>query len=285
MKKIICIPLLLGAGLISASTQAMMPLQDNDLSVVSGQSGITIELTTDSDITVGELRYEDTANGVLEKNSGGSFSLRDIAIKDSAFSFDIDISAAGELAMKLNSFGVMDINVGALQFNHDSSLAAVDPLSSSLSTEAQLQNQYSRLGALAINDFTLGASSDITFKFTNEGEFAYSASMPTGSFFYFTYIDDGEFTYDTNGDGDTTLNDTAGKNYISTRVEFENVVLSDVKFKGVGVGDDSYVAVTLGGTQGAISFRDININGSILGSAGFENISVSPVSYLHIKGH
>ena len=278
MKKIICISLL-----FSANCFAMMPMQDNDLSVVSGQSGITIDITTESDITVGELRYEDKTDGVLEKDGGGAFSLRDIVIKDSEFSFDIDISAAGELAMKLNSFGVMDIDVGAMQFNYDDSLNAIDP--TVLSSEAQLLNQYGRLGALAINDFTLGASSDITFKFTNEGEFAYSASLPTGSFFYFTYIDDGEFTYDTNGDGDATLNDTAGKNYISTRVEFENLVLSDVKFKGVGVGDDSYVAVTLGGTQGAISFRDININGSILGSAGFENISVNPVSYLHIKGH
>lgn len=278
MKKIICISLL-----FSANCFAMMPMQDNDLSVVSGQSGITIDITTESDITVGELRYEDKTDGVLEKDGGGAFSLRDIVIKDSEFSFDIDISAAGELAMKLNSFGVMDIDVGAMQFNYDDSLNAIDP--TVLSSEAQLLNQYGRLGALAINDFTLGASSDITFKFTNEGEFAYSASLPTGSFFYFTYIDDGEFTYDTNGDGDATLNDTAGKNYISTRVEFENLVLSDVKFKGVGVGDDSYVAVTLGGTQGAISFRDININGSILGSAGLENISVNPVSYLHIKGH
>ena len=278
MKKIICISLL-----FSANCFAMMPMQDNDLSVVSGQSGITIDITTESDITVGELRYEDKTDGVLEKDGGGAFSLRDIVIKDSEFSFDIDISAAGELAMKLNSFGVMDIDVGAMQFNYDDSLNAIDP--TVLSSEAQLLNQYGRLGALAINDFTLGASSDITFKFTNEGEFAYSASLPTGSFFYFTYIDDGEFTYDTNGDGDASLNDTAGKNYISTRVEFENLVLSDVKFKGVGVGDDSYVAVTLGGTQGAISFRDININGSILGSAGLENISVNPVSYLHIKGH
>ena len=258
-------------------------MQDNDLSVVSGQSGITIDITTESDITVGEFRYEDKTEGALEKDGGGAFSLRDIVIKDSEFSFDIDISAAGELAMKLNRFGVMDIDVGAMQFNYDDSLSAIDP--TVLSSEAQLLNQYGRLGALAINDFTLGASSDITFKFTNEGEFAYSASMPTGSYFYFTYIDDGEFTFDTNGDGDATLNDTAGKNYISTRVEFEDFVLSDVKLKGVGVGDDSYVAVTLGSTQGAISFRDININGSILGSAGFENISVNPVSYLHIKGH
>lgn len=258
-------------------------MQDNDLSVVSGQSGITIDITTESDITVGEFRYEDKAEGALEKDGGGAFSLRDIVIKDSEFSFDIDISAAGELAMKLNRFGVMDIDVGAMQFNYNDSLNAIDPIV--LSSEAQLLNQYGRLGALAVNDFTLAASSNITFKFTNEGEFAYSASMPTGSFFYFTYIDDGEFTFDTNDDGDATLNDTAGKNYISTRVEFENLVLSDVKFKGVGVGDDSYVAVTLGSTQGAISFRDININGSILGSAGFENISINPVSYLHIKGH
>ena len=278
MKKIICIPLLL-----SANCFAMMPMQDNDLSVVSGQSGITIDITTESDITVGEFRYEDKAEGALEKDGGGAFSLRDIVIKDSEFSFDIDISAAGELAMKLNRFGVMDIDVGAMQFNYNDSLNAIDPIV--LSSEAQLLNQYGRLGALAVNDFTLAASSNITFKFTNEGEFAYSASMPTGSFFYFTYIDDGEFTFDTNDDGDATLNDTVGKNYISTRVEFENLVLSDVKFKGVGVGDDSYVAVTLGSTQGAISFRDININGSILGSAGFENISVNPVSYLHIKGH
>lgn len=283
MKKTICISLFLCAGLTSVGTQAMKPMQDNDLSVVSGQSGITIDLSTSSDITVGEVRYEDTVNGALEKNGGGAFSLRDIVMKDTRYSFDIDISAAGELAMKLNSFGVMDIEVGAMQFNYDSGLTAVDP--ASVSTEAQLQNQYSRLGALAINDFTLGASSDITVSFTTEGAIALNASMPTGSFFYFTYVDDGQFTYDSNNDGDTTLNDTAGNNYLSTRVEFEDFVLSDVKLKGVGVGDDSYVAVSLGSTQGAVSFRDININGKIIGSAGLENISVNPVSYLHIKGH
>ena len=58
MKKIICIPLL-----FSANCFAMMPMQDNDLSVVSGQSGITIDITTESDITVGEFRYEDKTEG------------------------------------------------------------------------------------------------------------------------------------------------------------------------------------------------------------------------------
>lgn len=269
----------------SANGFALSPLQDLELSDVAGQSGITIDLSTSSDITAGEVRYEDTTDGALEKDGGGTFSLRDIKLKNTAFSFDIDITATGELIMELNNFAVMDVDVGAVQFNYDSSLAAVDPMSAIPSTEAQLKNQYSRLGSLAINDFTLGANSDITFKFTNDNALAFNASMPTGSFFYFTYIDDGTFNYDTNGDGDTTLNDTSGENYISTRVEFENFVLQDVKLKGVGVDNNSYVDISLGGTQGAISFRDININGKIIGSAGFENISVNPVSYLHIKGH
>lgn len=258
-------------------------MQDNDLSVVSGQSGITIDITTSSDVTVGEVRYEDATNGDLEKDGGGSFSLRDIAIKETAFSFDIDVSAAGELVMKLNNFAVTDMDIGALQFNYDSTLLAVDPTVES--TEAQLRNQYSRLGSLAVNDFTLASNADITFRFTNQGELAFTAGMPTGSFFQFTYIDDGEFIYDVNSDGDTTLNDTDGKNYLSTRVEFDDFRLNDIKIKGEGVGSDSYIDISLGGTQGGISFRDINVNGKIIGSAGFENISVNPVSYLHIKGH
>jgi hypothetical protein len=255
--------------ILSTHCFALLPMQDHDLSVVSGQSGITIEIATHSDVTVGEFRFEDRTDGTLEEGGGGAFSLRDLELKDSAFSFDIDVTNAGELIMRLNSFAVTDMTIGALQFNYDSTLAAVDP--SVLSSDAQLQNQYSRLGSLAINDFTLASNSDITFRFTNEGEFAFTAGLPTGSFFYFT--------------GDITLNDTAGKNYISTRVEFDGFRLNDIKLKGVGVGGDSYLDISLGGTQGAISFRDININGAVIGSAGLENIQVDSVSYLHIKGH
>lgn len=278
MKKIMYV-----AFLLSSNCFALLPMQDSDLSVVSGQSGITIDVTTNSDIRVGEVRYDDTADGVLEEGGGGSFSLLDVVIKDNQFSFDIDVTEAGELAMKLNSFGIMDISIGALQLNYDSTLAAFDPLL--VSTAAQLQNQYGRLGALEINDFTLADTANITLKLTNEGGLAFTASLPTGSFFNFTFIDDGEFTYDALNDGDVTLNDTEGKNYISTRVEFEDFELNDFKLKGEGVGENSYVAISLGSTQGTVSFRDINVNGSVIGSAGFENISVEPVSYLHIKGH
>ena len=269
--------------LCSSSSFALLPIQDADLSVISGQSGITIDIDTNSPVTVGEFRYSDTENGELEEGGGGSFSLRDIEIKESSFAFDIDISSDGELSMKLNNFATTDMSIGTLQFNYDASLLAID--TSVVSSDAQLRNQYSRLGSLFINDYTLAPTADITFKLTNDGGFALTSVLPTGSFFYLTYTDDGEFIYDTGNDGDTTKNDTDGKNYISTRVEFDDFKLNDIKLRGIGVGDDSYLEISLGGTQGAISFSDININGSVIGSAGFENIHVEPVSYLHIKGH
>jgi hypothetical protein len=278
MKKIMYISLL-----CSSSCFSLLPIQDADLSVISGQSGITIDIDTSSPITVGEFRYDDTDGGTLEKDGGGSLSLRDIEIKESSFTFDIDVASDGELLMKLQDFSTTDMSIGAIQFNYDSSLVAID--TSEISSDAQLRNQYSRVGSLFINDYTLAATADITFKLTNDGGFALTSALPAGTFFYLTYTDDGEFIYDTSNDGDVTKNDTDGKNYISSRVEFDDFVLNDIKLKGVGVGDESYLEVSLGGTQGAISFSDININGSVIGSAGFENIQVEPVSYLHIKGH
>jgi len=277
MKNILYISLL-----FSSSCFSLSPIQDELLSTISGQSGITVDTEIESALTIGEFRYEDTSEGTAEKGGGGSFSLRDIKIDKSAFSFDIDITSAGELLMKLNSFATTDMSIGAIQFNYDESLTAVD--AAVISSEEQLQNQYGRVGSLFINDYTLGAAADITFKLTNDGGIALTSTLPD-SFFYLTYTDDGEFIYDTSDDGDLTKNDTAGKNYISSRVEFDNFRLNDVKVKGEGVGSDSYVAVSLGGTEGAITFRDININGTVIGSSGFENIHVEPVSYLHIKGH
>jgi hypothetical protein len=277
MKKILFISLF-----FSSSCFSLSPIQDELLSTISGQSGITVDTEIESALTIGEFRYEDTSEGSAEKGGGGSFSLRDIKIDKSAFSFDIDITSAGELLMKLNSFATTDMSIGAIQFNYDESLAAVD--TAIVSSEKQLQNQYGRVGSLFINDYTLGAAADITFKLTSDGGFALTSTLPD-SFFYLTYTDDGEFIYDTSNDGDVTKNDTGGENYISTRVEFDDFTLNDVKVKGEGVGSESYVAISLGGTQGAITFSDININGTVIGSSGFENIHVEPVSYLHIKGH
>ena len=279
MKNILWLSLLCGS-----SCFALLPIQDIDLAVISGQSGITVDTDITSSLTIGEFRYEDNADGALEEGGGGTFSLRDIEIEDNSFSFDIDVTSDGELLMKLNSFAITDMSIGAIQFNYDKSLADFNPLVAS--SEKQLKNQYSRVGSLFINDYTLGAA-DITFKVTSDGGFALTSELPD-SFFYLTYTDDDdgdEFIYDTGNDGDVTMNDTGGKNYISTRVTFDGFRLNDVKLKGVGVGDDSHLEITLGGTQGAISFRDININGAVIGSAGFENIHVEPVSYLHIKGH
>ena len=269
--------------LFSSVCFSLSPIQDTELSIISGQSGITVDIDAGSPVTIGEFRYEDNENGEMESGGGGAFSLRDIEIKENSFSFDVDVTTDGELLMKLNSFATTDMSIGAIQFNYDNSLDAIN--TSIVSSEAQLRNQYSRVGSLFINDYTLDASADITLRFTHDGGFALTSALPTGSFFYLTYTDDGEFIYDTSNDGDVTKNDTAGKNYISARVEFDDFRLNDIKMKGENIGSDSYLDITLGGTEGAITFSDININGKVIGSGGFENIHVEPVSYLHIKGH
>jgi hypothetical protein len=266
----------------STASFSLTPLLDSDMSVVSGQSGITIDTQISSPLTIAEFRFEDN-DGNSELEEGGSISMRDIWVKDGAFSIDFDITNEGEMIVELNRFATTDMSIGAIQFNYDASLSAINPLLAS--TDAQLSNQYSRLGSLFIHDYTLDPTADITFKASIEGDFLFTAGLPTGSFFYLTYTDDGDFTYDTNNDGDTTKNDTSGNNYISARVEFDGFRINDISFKGVGIGSDSYLDIRLGGTEGTIAFTDININGSVIGSSGFENIQVNPVSYLQIKGH
>lgn len=271
---------LLSAFLFSIITQfslALTPLVDDVMSKVSGQSGITIDIESHGITEIGEVRYEDgDGNGDLEQ--GGSISLRDIKIGNASFSFDFDITQEGEMIMKLNRFAKTDFSFGAIQFNYDASLANVMP--TVRSTEAQLQNAYSSIGSVFVNEYTLDPTADISFKASITGGFLFSASL-TDSFFYLTYVDDGTFTYDALGDGDTTKN----HNYISTRVEFDNFIVEDISFKGIGVGSDAYLDVTLGNTKGAIAFKDININGNVIGSSGFENIQVNSASYLHIKAH
>lgn len=282
MKKLFYIALFFSSGCL-----ALAPLQDVDLSAVSGQSGITIDTQMEGGLSIGEFKYTDSGEDSIEEGGGGSLSLLDIKIKDASVSFDIDVSAAGELSMKLNNFATTDMSIGAIQFNYDSLIADINPLD--ISSERQLQNYYSSLGAVYIHDYTLPNTADITFKLTSDGGFALTSTLPYGSFFYLTYTDDeyddDPFVYDTNNDGETILNDTKGKNYISSRIGFNEFKLNDIKLKGSGVGDDSHLEITLGGTEGAITFGDININGSVIGSAGFENIRIENVSYLHIKGH
>ena len=267
---------------IAPFSLALTPLVDDAMSNVSGQSGITIEMESHGATTIGEVRYEDgDGNGDLEQ--GGSLSLLDFKSSNTSFSLDFDITSAGEMLIKLNRFAVADFSLGAIQFNYDAAQASIDP--TVRSTEAQLQNAYSRIGSIFVNDYTLDPTADITFKASTAGDFLFTAGLSSGSFFYLTYVDDGTFIYDTNDDGDTTKNDTSGKNYISSRVEFDDFRIEDISFKGVGVGSNSYLDITLGNTTGAIAFKDININGKVIGSTGFENIQVNSASYLHIKAH
>jgi len=268
---------------------ALTPLVDDALSDVSGQSGLTVEMNTHGTTTIDEFRYTDENLDPDELIKGGSLSLRDIKLYSTKFSVDFDVTAT-EAILKLNSFSVTDMSFGAIQFNYDPTLAKINPLV--LSSEAQKKSHYGGVGALYVNDFTIHKDAGISFKINTAGDFLFNTLLPAGSFFYLTYTDDdydangdSTFAFDTNGDGETSTDDIVGKNYISAKVVFDDFNIKDITFSGKEDGAGAYLEVTLGDTDGAIAFNDININGKVIGSAGLENIKTDPVSYLHIRGH
>lgn len=263
----------------SACVSALVPIDESEMAEVNGQAGITVVTETRSGTSIGEIRYDDTGSDGL----GGVLSVRGIAIEDTSSTLVIDV-ASDELIVSLTDFATTDMQIDAVQFGYDPTLADLSDLV--VSTPDQLQNYYGSLGRIFINDYTLDESSDISFKFSQEGEIKFTAGMLPGSFFYFTYVDDGEFGFDINNDGDATFNDTSGYNYISTRVEFEDFRAEDIVIAPEEeAGGRTSLKLTLASITGGIKFEDININGKIAGSIGYSNIDVSPVSYLKVRGY
>lgn len=264
---------------LSNGTLSMESILDSEMSRVTGQAGITIETSTNEKSSIGELRYEDFGEDKL----GGSLSIRTLEIDDISSTLVIDVSE-NELIFQLTKFATTDMNIAAVQFGYDSAVSTNNNLLVK-STDAQLKNYYGSLGSIAINDYTLDESSKVSFKFNTDGQIALNAFMPSGSYFYFTYVDDGNFEFDTNNDGETTKRDTDGKNYLHTRVSFTNFDLQDIKLEGSDDERGEHLRVSLSSIKGGMAFEDISINGKIAGSIGFDNIFVEPVSYMKVRGY
>ena len=77
----------------AVSAFALSPMQDSDLSAVSGQDGVSI--AANLNIDVGSFVYTDTANGAQQGGAAGSIHFNGIEIRG-AIAAEIDIiSAAG----------------------------------------------------------------------------------------------------------------------------------------------------------------------------------------------
>lgn len=272
-------------SLNSLAALALTPIEDENMALVSGQAGITVDVESLGSSHIGEVRYQDGdgSTSLGAAGNSGSLSLLKLELTDMSFSYDIDVTDSA-LIFKLNQFAQTDVLIGDIAFNNNSSLADID--FSTISTSDQLQQQYNSLGSININDFTLANTADVTFKFGSDvngnSSFQFSSFLTTGSYFYLTYTDDGEFKFDPNGDGD--LSDNNGHNYISTKVTFDDFNVEDISFHGKDVGDQSYLELTLAGLSGGMAFEDITINGAVLGTAGMENVVADPVSYFRIQG-
>lgn len=268
------------------SVFALTSINDDDMATVIGQSGITIENKSHGSSSIGEIRFEDSDGSQDFHASGnkGSLSLRSVEISDTSLALDIDVSESGVMIWKLKEFAQTDFLVNDLSFNHNASLASFD--FSEKSTPEQLQQYYNSIGSFAINDFTVADDADISFKFgsdaAGQASLSFSSHLSIGSYFHFTYTDDGEFTFDPNGDGDTS--DNSGKNYISAKFTFNTFKVKDISFHGKEVGAESYLELTLASLSGGVAFENITINNKVLGTMGMENLIVDPVSYFRIQG-
>ena len=272
-------------SLNSLAVLALTPIADESMALVSGQAGITVDVESLGSSHIGEVRYQDSdgSSSLGASGDSASLSLLDIELTNMSFSFDMDVTDSG-LIFKLNQFAQTDILIGDITFNYNASLAPID--FATKSTPDQLQQHYNSIGSVSINDFTIADTANIEFKFGSDvngnSSFVFSSFLSTGSYFYLTYTDDGEFIYDPDGNGD--LSDNEGHNYISSKVTFDNFNVEDISFHGKDVGDQSYLELTLAGLSGGIAFEDITINGVVLGTAGMENVVADPVSYFRIQG-
>lgn len=281
MNKLFCLLL----SINSLAALALTPIEDESMALVSGQAGITVDIESMGNSHIGEVRYQDADGSTSLKAVGntGSISLLGVDLSNTSFSFDIDVTDAA-LVFKLNQFAQTDVLINDIAFNYNTNIDDID--FETKSTMEQLQQQYNSIGSLGINDFTIANTADVSFKFGGDTagnpSFIFSSTLSEDSYFYLTYTDDGEFTFDPNGDGD--LSDNNGHNYISTKVTFDDFIVKDISFHGKDVNDQTYLEITLASLSGGIAFEEITINGAVLGTAGMENVMTDSVSYLRIQG-
>lgn len=265
--------------LFSANVLSLEAILDEDMSGVTGQAGITIETSTSGSTSIGEIRYDDRGNDGL----GGSLSIRNIVIDDISSTLVVDV-LADELVFKLTEFATTDINIGAIQFGYESGILENDTLG--VSSSAQIRNAYGSLGAIAINDYTLDPNSNISLKFNSKGQIALNSYTPFGSFFYFTYVDDGHFEFDTGGDGGAVQGgDEESYNYLHAKVSFTEFILEDITLESAEDDKGAHLLVSLSDVSGGITFENISINGNVAGTIGLENIDVNQVSYMKVRGY
>jgi hypothetical protein len=267
MKKIIL------SLLISNSALALEPMFDEELGMVEGQSGITIETELMGESTIGEIAYTDSdGNGDNHTDSAGIY-LSDISYSHGSAKLDIDVTAEGTLEIKISDIiqgdlWVRDISIG----DANTSFGAV----------GFTNFKYDPLGSYNIKFATLD------FGGVKEAGIVLNLNMASSSFDY-TFIEEAKF--DSSGmaiEGNTITYTTQFDNFVATNT----TIYADDSITADG---REWLRLDLGSIAGSaelqnISFGSIGAGGTVvgaesIGTAGFSGISIENSSFIAISAH
>lgn len=269
MKKIIL------SLLVSHSAFALEPMFDEELSLVDGQSGITIESELMGESTIGQISYTDSdGNGTTHTDSAGIY-LSDISFGQSSMKMEVDVEADGTLGIKIS-----DISQGDLWIRN----IAMGDANTTFGAIGLTNFNYDPLGSYHVKFASIDPDLDGSY----QAGIVLNLNMANSSF-DFTFIEEAEF-------------DASGMaikgNTISYTTQFDNFIATDTTI----YADDSitadgreWIRTDLGSITGAaelqnISFGSIGAGGAIvgaesIGTAGFSGISIENSSFIAISAH
>jgi len=261
--------------LISNSAFALEPMIDEELSLVEGQSGITVETELMGESTIGEVAYTDSdGNGTTHTNSAGIY-LSDISIGQGSMKMEVDVTSDGTLQINIS-----DIVQGDLWIRN-----------------IAMGDTDTTFGAVGITNFNYDPTGSYNVKFAsidpdldgiNEAGIILNLNMANSSF-DFTFIEEGEF--DASGvalKGNTISYTTQFTDFVAT----DTTIYADDRITPDG---REWIRTDLGSITGSaelqnISFGSIGAGGAIvgaetIGTAGFSGISIENSSFIAISAH
>ncbi len=261
--------------LISNSAFALEPMFDEELSLVDGQSGITVETELMGTSTIGEIAYTDSdGNGTTHTDSAGIY-LSDISLGQGSMKMEVDVTSEGALQVNIS-----DIKQGDFWIRN-----------------IAMGDTDTTFGAIGITNFNYDTNGSYNVQFApidpdgdgiKQAGIVLNLNMANSSF-DFTFIEEGKF--------DVAGIATAG-NTISYTTQFTDFVATDTTIyadDSVSSDGSEWIRVDLGSITGAaelqnISFGSIGAGGAIvgaesIGTAGFSGISIENSSFIAISAH
>lgn len=237
----------------AVGVNALESIDDEVLSDMTGQSGVTVEFETNSDLTIDEARYND-ADGV--RGEASYLSLENIAIASGTRNkIDVDVTEEGRLLVQLYDIQQGDLTVGKVSFSGQS------------------------IGSLAVRNMFFDPTGSFNLsvgQITTNDEFDNPDTR--GAVIFNFAFKNSRFDVEWTEDNRT----------ISQTIQYDDFVVEDIATSVESREGRAWARMDVAGITGNMRIEDISLGsgaGSVLGTVGFGGLTVDPNSFVSITGH